>query len=76
MAEASARFGQYRARPFLGNLHPLADGVGLGRLLLDPFSMLVYSTRAEDYEAIKRLRDQGLSVSDAIERLVIERASQ
>ena len=29
-----------------------------------------------DYEAIKRLRDQGLSVSDAIERLVIERASQ
>ncbi len=51
-------------------------GSGLGRLLLDPFSMLVYSTRAEDYEAIKRLRDQGLSVSDAIERLVIERASQ
>ena len=51
-------------------------GSGLGRLLLDPFSMLVYSTRAEDYEAIKRLREQGLSVSEAIERLVIERASQ
>lgn len=50
-------------------------GSGLGRLLLDPFSMLVYSTRAEDYEAIKRLREQGLSVSEAIERLVIERAS-
>ncbi len=51
-------------------------GAGLGRLLLDPFSMLVYSTRAEDYEAIKRLREMGLSVSDAIERLVIERSSQ
>lgn len=51
-------------------------GSGLGRLLLDPFSMLVYSTRAEDYEAIKRLREHGLSVSEAIERLVIERASQ
>ena len=51
-------------------------GSGLGRLLLDPFSMLVYSTRAEDYEAIKRLREMGLSVSDAIERLVIERSSQ
>ena len=51
-------------------------GSGLGRLLLDPFSMLVYSTRAEDYEAIKRLREQGLTVSEAIERLVIERASQ
>jgi len=50
-------------------------GAGLGRLLLDPFSMLVYSTRAEDYEAIKRLREQGLSVTQAIERLVLERAS-
>ncbi|CAB1369088.1 type IV secretion system protein TraC [Denitratisoma oestradiolicum] len=51
-------------------------GSGLGRLLLDPFSMLVYSTRAEDYEAIKRLREKGLSVSEAIEWLVIERESQ
>jgi conjugal transfer ATP-binding protein TraC len=51
-------------------------GSGLGRLLLDPFSMLVYSTRAEDFQAIKRLREQGLSVSEAVERLVIERASR
>jgi conjugal transfer ATP-binding protein TraC len=50
-------------------------GSGLGRLLLDPFSMLVYSTRAEDYEAIKRLREQGLSVADAIEQLVTQRAT-
>ncbi|QDX80914.1 type-IV secretion system protein TraC [Denitratisoma sp. DHT3] len=50
-------------------------GSGLGRLLLDPFSMLVYSTRAEDYEAIKRLRDQGLSVTEAIEQLVAQRAT-
>ncbi|GAB1395005.1 TraC family protein [Rhodocyclaceae bacterium] len=50
-------------------------GAGLGRLLLDPFSMLVYSTRAEDYEAIKRLREQGLSVADAIEQLVTQRAT-
>ena len=49
-------------------------GAGLGRLLLDPFSMLVYSTRAEDYEAIKRLREQGLSVAEAIEQLVTQRA--
>lgn len=51
-------------------------GAGLGRLLLDPFSMLVYSTRAEDYEAIKRLREQGLSVADAIEQLVTQRATR
>jgi len=51
-------------------------GAGLGRLLLDPFSMLVYSTRAEDYEAIKRLREQGLSVAEAIEQLVTQRATR
>jgi len=51
-------------------------GSGLGRLLLDPFSMLVYSTRAEDYEAIKRLREQGLSVAEAIEQLVTQRATR
>lgn len=46
---------------------------GLGRLILDPYSMLTYSTRAEDYEAIKRLREQGVSVADAIEQLVTQR---
>lgn len=51
-------------------------GSGLGRLLLDPFSMLVYSTRAEDYEAIKRLREQGMSVGDAIEHLVAQKESR
>jgi conjugal transfer ATP-binding protein TraC len=51
-------------------------GSGLGRLLLDPFSMLVYSTRAEDYEAIKRLREQGMTVADAIEQLVTQRAAR
>ncbi len=51
-------------------------GSGLGRLLLDPFSMLVYSTRAEDYEAIKRLREQGMSVADAIEHLVAQKESR
>ena len=48
-------------------------GSGLGRLLLDPFSMLVYSTRAEDFQAIKRLREQGLPVAEAIEQLLAER---
>jgi conjugal transfer ATP-binding protein TraC len=51
-------------------------GSGLGRLILDPFSMLTYSTRAEDYEAIKRLREQGVSVADAIEQLVAQRESR
>jgi conjugal transfer ATP-binding protein TraC len=45
-------------------------GSGVGRLILDPFSMLLYSTRAEDFQAIKTLTDQGMSVVDAIEAIL------
>ena len=45
-------------------------GSGVGRLILDPFSMLLYSTRAEDFQAIKALTDQGMSVVDAIEAIL------
>lgn len=45
-------------------------GSGVGRLILDPFSMMLYSTRAQDYEAIKSLTRQGMSVAEAIETLL------
>ena len=45
-------------------------GSGVGRLILDPFSMLLYSTRAEDFQAIKALMDQGLDVTDAVETII------
>ncbi|MEI6416071.1 MAG: ATP-binding protein, partial [Pseudomonadota bacterium] len=48
-------------------------GSGVGRLILDPFSMLLYSTRAEDYQAIKTLADQGMSVIDAIGTILKQR---
>lgn len=48
-------------------------GSGVGRLILDPFSMLLYSTRAEDYLAIKQRTDQGLSVVEAIQQVLQER---
>ncbi len=48
-------------------------GSGVGRLILDPFSMLLYSTRAEDFQAIKTLTDQGMSVIEAIETLLRQR---
>lgn len=41
-------------------------GWGVGRLILDPYSLLQYSTKAEDFEAIKHYRDQGLSIDQAI----------
>ena len=46
-----------------------SNGYAVGRLILDPFSNLLYSTKAEDYAAIQHLRLRGFSLSDAIDRL-------
>jgi conjugal transfer ATP-binding protein TraC len=45
-------------------------GAGIGRLVVDPFRRLLYSTRPSDVAAIRELRAQGLSVADAINRLL------
>ncbi len=49
-------------------------GRGVGRLLLDPFSLLAYSTAPDDWRAIEHYRDQGLSVAAAIESVLRDRA--
>lgn len=41
-------------------------GWGVGRLILDPYSLLQYSSKAEDFEAIKVYRDQGQSIDESI----------
>lgn len=48
-------------------------GSGIGRLILDPFSMLLYSTRAEDFQSIKMLTDQGMSVAEAVDTILKQR---
>ncbi|MFN4262025.1 MAG: type IV secretion system protein TraC, partial [Gemmataceae bacterium] len=50
-------------------------GSGVGRLILDPFSMMLYSTRAEDFQAIKALKEQGMPLVDAIDTLLMQRSS-
>ena len=45
-------------------------GAGIGRLIVDPFRGLLYSTKPSDVAAIKQLRDQGLSVVEAINHLL------
>ncbi len=42
----------------------------IGRLKLDPFSNLLYSTQPEDYTRIKELTDRGLTVSEAIKNIL------
>jgi conjugal transfer ATP-binding protein TraC len=53
-----------------------AKGYAVGKLLLDPFSDLLFSTKPEDYTAVQELRSQGMDVSEAIEHLLNKRNSQ
>lgn len=51
-------------------------GSGVGRLILDPFSMLLYSTQASDFEAIKHLTEgQGMPITDAIHKILEQRGT-
>jgi len=49
------------------------QGSGVGRLLVDPFARMLYSSAPEDYEAIRRLIDAGVPVAEAVERIARER---
>ncbi len=51
-------------------------GTGIGRLIVDPFHKLLYSSRAEDVNAIKQLTQQGKSVAEAISQLLAERGDE
>jgi len=44
-------------------------GSGIGRLIVDPFKRILFSTKPEDVQALKQLRRQGLSLGDAIQQL-------
>jgi conjugal transfer ATP-binding protein TraC len=49
-------------------------GSGIGRLIVDPYSLLLFSSRAEDFTAVNEKRAAGLSVSEAIDAVLRERA--
>lgn len=51
-----------------------SHGFAIGRLLLDPYSGLLYSSKAADYSAIKELKEQGLSLKDALTTILQARA--
>ncbi|GMV01350.1 MAG: hypothetical protein AMXMBFR52_10060 [Burkholderiales bacterium] len=48
-------------------------GNGIGRLIVDPYSLLLFSSRAEDFNAINARRATGLDVSSAIDAVLRER---
>ena len=47
----------------------------IGRLSLDPFSRLLYSTNPEEYTAVENEMKKGLSVSQAIENVLKQKGS-
>jgi len=49
-------------------------GSGIGRLIVDPYSLLLFSSRAEDFNAINQKRARGLSVSESIDAVLLDRS--
>ena len=63
----SGKFAEIFVR--CGDLPP-----AIGRLFFDPFTLLLASSRADDVEAIAAYKDQGLSVAQAVTRVLEDRS--
>ncbi len=48
-------------------------GMGIGRLVVEPFRRLLYSTKPDDRHAIRQRQDQGLDLAQAIKAVLSER---
>jgi conjugal transfer ATP-binding protein TraC len=48
----------------------------IGRLFFDPFTMLMASTKAEDFALVNRLKDQGYTTEEALEIILQDRGFQ
>lgn len=46
-------------------------GFAVGRLFLDPFSKILYSTKADEFAAVQSLVNQGLSLKEAIRKISV-----
>jgi len=47
-----------------------SDGYALVRLIIDPYSSTLYSSKAEDFTQIENLTKKGLSLEDAVEQVI------
>lgn len=48
-------------------------GYAIGRLMMDPFSVLLYSTQAHEYAQIQQLQASGMSIEHAIDHMIEQR---
>lgn len=54
-------------------VHTGQMGSGISRIILDPFSELVYSSKAEDFDAVMEWIRKGLDVTDAVQAVLAQR---
>lgn len=45
------------------------DGLSVHRIILDPYSRILFSTKGEEFEAVKQLVDAGISLTCAVEQV-------
>jgi len=69
MLESISRAEEYREIMICNG----KENYSICRLILDPFSRLLYSTKAEEYSRIKELRKQGKSLVEAIQKILGEK---
>ncbi len=62
--------GQYAEVMIYGS-----SGYAIGRLLLDPYSQLLYSTKAKDYAMVQSLREKGFTLQQALEHILETRST-
>ena len=48
-------------------------GAGIGRLIVDPFRRLLYSTRPQDVAEIRALKQKGFDIIEAVRHLIAQR---
>jgi len=71
LISVKAKHGSYAEVMIVGN-----HGYAVGRLLLDPYSLLLYSTKPKDYSTVQTLRAQGMSLEEALETVLRNRGEQ
>jgi conjugal transfer ATP-binding protein TraC len=49
------------------------DGAAIGRLILDPFSRILYTTTPEEFTEVERYQHEGLSLTEAIKKVAVRR---
>jgi len=49
------------------------SGAGVGRILLDPYTLLMFSSKGEDVAAIQAYQDNGYPIHDALEAVLADR---